>query len=62
MLLKYYYYWQQNVLPVTFIDNIFKTTQEAKYEDGVTFGVLTSDTKTKQKLKAQKKNKKKYIC
>jgi len=39
MLLKYYYYWQQNVLPVTFIDNIFKTTQEAKYEDGVTFGV-----------------------
>ena len=57
MLLKYYYYWQQNVLPVTFIDSIFKTIEEEKYEDGVTFGTSTSDTSKKRKLNAQKKTK-----
>ena len=53
MLLKYYYWWHQDVLPITFIDDIFKTVKNRKFEDATTIG---ADNK-KTSLKKQKKEK-----
>lgn len=53
MLLKYYYWWHQNMLPITFIDSIFKTVKNRKFGDATTIG---SDNK-KITLKKQKKEK-----
>tara|TARA_R100000900_G_scaffold9435_3_gene8673 strand:- start:3055 stop:3690 length:636 start_codon:yes stop_codon:yes gene_type:complete len=53
MLLKYYYWWHQNVLPVTFIDDIFKLVKDKKFQEATTIG---ADNK-KTTIKKQKKNK-----
>jgi len=53
MLLKNYYYWQQDVLPVRFIDDIFDLVKEYKMRDATTLGYK----KSKAALKKQKKNK-----
>jgi PKHD-type hydroxylase len=53
MLLKYYYWWHQNVLPITFIDDIFKTVKNRKFEDATTIGADNKITS----LKKQKKEK-----
>ena len=51
MLLKNYYYWQQDVLPVRCIDDIFDLAKEYKMRDATTMGYK----KSKGALKKQKK-------
>lgn len=53
MLLKNYYYWHQNVLPINFIDNIFKTVKDRKFVEATTIGQL----KNKESIKKQKREK-----
>jgi len=53
MLLKYYYYWQQDVLPITFINNILKTVKETKLVEATTMNL----EKRKSSINKQKKEK-----
>ena len=40
MLLKNYYYFHQNVLPINFIDHIFKTVEKRKFYEATTIGQI----------------------
>jgi hypothetical protein len=53
MLLQYYYWWQKDVLPLRFIDHIFKTVKIKQYEEALTFGAR----KRLKDLRHQKKTK-----
>lgn len=53
MLLENYYYFHQDVLPVNFIDHIFKTVKDRKFVEATTIGQL----KDKESIKKQKKEK-----
>lgn len=57
MLLKNYYYWHTDVLPITFIDQIFKAAKETKYIEAMTMGNEKSILPKKQLLRKQKKSK-----
>lgn len=53
MLLKNYYYFHQDILPINFIDNIFKTVKDRKFVEATTIGQL----KNKESIKKQKREK-----